>query len=51
MSKEYNIQKDYSERINKVLNYIQDNIEKPFQLKELSEIGNFSQFHFHIIIS
>ena len=51
MSKEYNIQKDYSERINKVLNYIQDNIEKPFQLKELSEIGNFSQFHFHRIIS
>ncbi len=51
MAKEYNIQNDYYERINKVLNYIQENIENPFQLKELSEIGNFSQFHFHRIIS
>lgn len=51
MAKEYNLQNDYSERINKVLNYIQDNIEKSFQLKELSEIGDFSQFHFHRIIS
>ncbi len=51
MSKEYNKQNDYSERINKVLNYIQDNIEKSFKLKELSEIGYFSQFHFHRIIS
>lgn len=51
MPKEYNIQNDYSERINKVLSYIQDNIEKSFQLKELSAIGNFSEFHFHRIIS
>ncbi len=51
MAKEYDIQNDYSERINKVLNYIQDNIEKSFQLKELSKIGNFSPFHFHRIIS
>lgn len=51
MAEKYNIENDYSERINEVLNYIQDNIEKSFQLKELSEIGNFSQFHFHRIIS
>lgn len=51
MAKDYNIEKDYSERINKVLNYIQGNIEKSFQLKELSALGNFSQFHFHRIIS
>ena len=51
MAKENNIQNDYSGRINKVLNYIQNNIEKQFQLKELAEIGNFSQYHFHRIIS
>ena len=51
MANDYNIEKDYSERINKVLNYIQGNIEKSFQLKELSALGNFSQFHFHRIIS
>lgn len=51
MSKEFKIQREYKERINKVLNYIHDNIEGPFQLKELSAIGNFSEFHFHRIIS
>lgn len=45
------IKNDYVLRINNVLNYIRENLETPFQLKDLSSIGNFSQFHFHRIIS
>ncbi len=42
---------DYWVRINKVLNHIQAHLENSFQLSELSAIGNFSQHHFHRIIS
>ena len=51
MVKDYNQQNDYSQRINKVLNYIQENIEDSFQLEKLAALGNFSPFHFHRIIS
>ncbi len=39
----------YIGNINKVLDYIDKNLEEPFSLEELSSIANFSKFHFHRI--
>jgi len=44
----YNI---YISRINSVLDYIEDNLSEPLTLQELSDIANFSRFHFHRIFS
>ncbi|MCF6346991.1 MAG: AraC family transcriptional regulator [Flavobacteriaceae bacterium] len=51
MTQDENTRNKYTLQIGKVLNYIEKNLEKPFQLSELSLIGNFSPFHFHRIIS
>lgn len=51
MTQNQDIRADYLQRINDVLTYIRENIGKSFQLKELSEIGSFSPFHFHRIIT
>ena len=50
MTQNENIKKDYYERINRVLNFVQQNLAEPFKLKELATLGNFSSFHFHRII-
>lgn len=39
----------YIGNINKVIDYIDKNLEKSFSLEELSSIANFSKFHFHRI--
>ncbi|MFO7446992.1 MAG: AraC family transcriptional regulator [Ignavibacteriaceae bacterium] len=44
-------QKEYSIRILKVLEYINNNLSEELTLKNLSEISCFSQFHFHRIFS
>ncbi|MCB0494868.1 MAG: AraC family transcriptional regulator [Cyclobacteriaceae bacterium] len=51
MPQSQDINNDYQKRINRVLTYIQDNIGKSFLLKELAEVGHFSPFHFHRILS
>lgn len=51
MTQNQDIRNNYLQRINDVLTYIQENLGKSFQLKELSEIGSFSPFHFHRIIT
>ena len=40
---------DYSKRINIVIEYIANNLDKEMDLYELSEISNFSPYHFHRI--
>ncbi len=40
---------DYISRINKVIDYIENNITEEFTLDRLSEIANFSKYHFHRI--
>lgn len=40
---------DYISRINRVIDYIENNIALNFTLDELSEIASFSKFHFHRI--
>ncbi|MDD2286223.1 MAG: GyrI-like domain-containing protein [Paludibacter sp.] len=40
---------EYISRINKILDYIEANLEKPFTLEELAGVANFSKFHFNRI--
>jgi len=42
---------EYRARINRVLDYIEQNIEREFTLDELAQISFFSKFHFHRIFS
>jgi len=40
---------EYKSRINRVFDYIEDNLDKQFTLEELSDIAHFSKFHFNRI--
>jgi AraC family transcriptional regulator len=40
---------DYAKRINKVIEYIHNNIQEDMNLKKLAEISHFSNYHFHRI--
>ncbi|MEO1023707.1 MAG: AraC family transcriptional regulator [Bacteroidota bacterium] len=40
------IENEYKYRINKVIDYIEKNIDQDFSLTELAAIANFSKFHF-----
>ncbi len=40
---------DYIARINRVIDYIDANIDRDFSLKSLAEVGCFSKYHFHRI--
>ncbi|WP_320053670.1 AraC family transcriptional regulator [uncultured Acetobacteroides sp.] len=44
-------QKEYIYRINRVIDYIEANINKELSLERLSDVANFSPFHFHRIFS
>lgn len=43
------INKDYILRINKVKNYIEDNLNSSLSLQEMASVANFSTYHFHRI--
>ncbi|HAN17359.1 MAG: hypothetical protein A2X13_00750 [Bacteroidetes bacterium GWC2_33_15] len=44
-------QKEYIFRVNKVIDYIDKNLDKPLNLNVLADIANFSPFHFHRIFT
>jgi AraC family transcriptional regulator len=44
-------QKEYIFRINKVIDYIENNICEDLNLDKLADVANFSSFHFHRIFS
>jgi len=44
-----NTRKEYINRINRVIDYIQQNLDKKLPLSELAGIAAFSPFHFHRI--
>lgn len=44
-------QKEYIHRVNRVVDYIEDNINEQLSLQKVSEIAHFSPFHFHRIFS
>jgi AraC family transcriptional regulator len=41
--------KIYQRRINNVINYINDNLDKSLSLNELADTANFSSYYFHRI--
>lgn len=41
------LNEEYTARINKVQDYVENNLDREFKLRELSQIANFSAFHFH----
>ncbi len=41
--------KVYIERVNKVIDYIEENLEEKIDLDELAEVSSFTKFHFHRI--
>jgi AraC family transcriptional regulator len=43
------LQKEYKSRINRVIDFIETNLDKNFTLDELASIANFSKYHFHRI--
>ena len=43
--------KDYQERVNKILTYIHNNLDKEVKLNDLANIASFSTFHIHRIFS
>lgn len=44
-----NYRAEYLSRINKVLDYIENNLDKPLPLSELAQMAHFSPFYFHRI--
>ena len=40
---------EYKSRINRVIDYIDQNIDKSLTLDELAQVANFSKFHFNRI--
>jgi AraC family transcriptional regulator len=44
-------QRDYSKRMDKVLDYIQENLDDDLSLIKLSSLACFSQYHFHRIFT
>jgi AraC family transcriptional regulator len=45
------LREEYFARINRVIDYIEENIDKEFVLADLARVANFSPFHFHRIFS
>ncbi|NJO88890.1 MAG: AraC family transcriptional regulator [Chloroflexia bacterium] len=46
-----NSQKEYINRINKVVDYIENNMSEQLSLQKISEVAHFSPFHFHRIFA
>ena len=44
-----NLKTEYIYRINQVIDYINDNLDRDLSLKVLSRVANFSEYHFHRI--
>lgn len=42
---------NYTTTINKVIDYIEENLEKKLELKQLASIANISPYHFHRVFS
>lgn len=51
MNESKQLTNDYISRINKVIDYIEQNLNKSFTLEELAKVANFSKFHFSRIFS
>jgi AraC family transcriptional regulator len=45
------LREEYTSRINRVIDYIETNIDEELSLETLARVANFSRFHFHRIFS
>lgn len=45
------MREEYTHRINRVLDYIESNIDKQLSLEKLADVASFSRFHFHRIFA
>lgn len=43
--------REYAQRIDRVIDYIRENLDRQVKLEELAEVACFSEFHFHRIFS
>jgi AraC family transcriptional regulator len=43
------INSEYAQRINRVIDHIRDNLDRQLKLEELAKVACFSEFHFHRI--
>ncbi len=50
MSSRKDTQSEYLKKLNIVFDYIENNLDRKLTIKELAEISNLSEFHFHRII-
>jgi AraC family transcriptional regulator len=41
--------REYTQRINRVIDYIRENLDRQLKLEELAKVACFSEFHFHRI--
>ncbi len=44
-------QKEYISRINRVISYVEANLENDLSVNKLAEVAHFSPYHFHRIFS
>ncbi|MGK0290729.1 MAG: AraC family transcriptional regulator [bacterium] len=49
VTSESRYREEYIARINRVIDYIEENIEDELRLEDLAQVANFSSFHFHRI--
>lgn len=42
-----NANHEYTRRIDRVIDYLNDNLDKPLKLEDLAKVACFSEFHFH----
>ncbi|HTL13404.1 MAG TPA: AraC family transcriptional regulator [Bdellovibrionota bacterium] len=42
---------EYTQRIDRVIDYLRENLDRPVKLAELARVACFSEFHFHRIFS
>src|SRR5215475_13280329 len=40
---------EYAQRINRVIDYLRENLDRQMKLEELAKVAGFSEFHFHRI--
>ena len=50
MNVKFETKQTYFERINPIVNYINNHLDEPLDLKKLAALGNYSPFHFHRIM-
>jgi len=42
-----NASHEYTKRIDQVIDYLRDHLDKPLKLKDLARVACFSEYHFH----